>query len=307
MNFDITILGNNSAMPTSNRFPTAQYVNVRQRHILLDCGEGTQMQLRKFRLPINKINHICITHLHGDHYFGLIGLISTLTLLKRKGDLHIYSHSELQTLLKPQLDYLKEDLTFRIVFHPINFKKPQLVWEDKAIEIISFPMKHRISCCGFKIIEKKRPDNIKKEMIKIHDIPLKEIPAIKSGADFTTETGRVIPNSRLVTAAPKPRSYVFCGDTAYTETILPTIEGCNLLYHEATFTEELAGMAKLTYHSTAKQAATIAAKANVDKLIIGHFSARYHSTTPILKEAQQHFKNTEEATEGKCFSIAIKK
>ncbi|MCL3780464.1 ribonuclease Z [Prolixibacteraceae bacterium JC049] len=308
MNFDVTILGSNSALPTSNRFPTAQIVNLMQRYFLLDCGEGTQMQLRKYRIPFNRINHIMISHLHGDHYFGLIGLISTMNLLKRNGDLHIYAHSELPKLIAPQLEILKDELTFRIVWHPLSFKSPQKIYEDKTIEVHSFPVDHRVSCCGFLIKEKERFPHLRKEKIEFYNVPIKDRIRIKEeGADFITPEGKTIPNSYFIKPATPPRSYAFCTDTRYMEKIIPTIENCDLLYHEATFANDMQAMARQTYHATAREAAQIASKAKVGKLLIGHFSARYTNLNVLLNEAKEKFRNTELALEGNTFSIEIKK
>ncbi len=307
MDFKVTILGSNSATPTSNRFPTSQLVNVMQRYFLLDCGEGTQMQLRKFRQPFNRINHILISHLHGDHFFGLIGLLSTFSLLGRKGDLHIYAFGELQKLLQPQLDFINTETTYKIVWHPLSSKQAQKIYGDRTVEVYSFPLKHRIPCCGFLIKEKECPANIKKEMIELHNIPLKEIPQIKNGADFTMPNGDVIPNKHLTTPAPPVRSYAFCTDTRYEETIIPYIKGVDLLYHEATFGDDMEAMAQSGYHTTARQAAMLAKKARVKKLIIGHFSARYNDLSFLLDQGRTEFKETYLAKDGMTLDIERKK
>ncbi|WP_299580265.1 ribonuclease Z [uncultured Sunxiuqinia sp.] len=304
MPFQLTILGSSSAMPTSLRYPTAQVLNVLGRFFLIDCGEGTQHQIRKNKISFGRIDHIFISHLHGDHFFGLIGYISTQVLLGRTKDLHIYAHSELQRYTQFQQDFLgMGELGFRLVFHPLNFKKPQVILDDVKLTVTSFPLKHRIPCCGFLFQEKEKEPNIRKEQLKFYQIPIREIKNIKDGADFTTEDGEIIPNKKLVIPAPKPRSYAFCSDTAYTEKILPVIQHVDLLYHEATFAESEKEMAKTTFHSTGKEAALIAQKAQAGQLLIGHFSARYKEPTSILKEAQSIFPNTKAVNEGDVYSV----
>lgn len=293
MAFELTILGSSSALPTSERYPTAQVLNASGRFFLIDCGEGTQIQIRRQKIAFGKIRHIFISHLHGDHYYGLIGLISTFNLLGIKNDLHIYSPSQLKEILQPQLNLLKAGLQFNIIFHPLNFKKPELIFEDKVIEVISFPLKHSINCCGFLFREKIKERNIKKEYIQEFNIPIAQIRAIKQGADFETENGKIIPNEQLTTPPPPPVSYAFCSDTAFHPPVVETIKEVSTLYHEATFTEEMKEWAVKTYHSTALDAAKIAKMANAGKLIIGHFSSRYKTTDQFLKEAQSEFKTFE--------------
>lgn len=303
MAFELTILGSSSATPTSERYPTAQVLNASGRFFLIDCGEGTQIQIRRQKIGFGKITHIFISHLHGDHFYGLIGLISTLNLLGMKKDIHIYSPSQLKEIIQPQLDFLKADLQFNVVFHPLNFKKPQLIFEDKKVEVVSFPLKHSINCCGFLFREKEKEANIKKECIQQYHIPIAQIVKIKQGAGFITEEGETIPHEVLTTPPPPPLSYAFCSDTAFHPPIVDVIKGVDLLYHEATFTEELRDWADKTYHSTALDAAKIAGMANAGKLIIGHFSSRYKSIAPFLEEAQSIFPNTEDAVDGRTYKI----
>lgn len=303
MAFEVTILGSSSATPTSERYPTAQVLNASGRFFLIDCGEGTQIQIRRQKIGFGKINRIFISHLHGDHFYGLIGLISTLNLLGMKKNIHIYSPSQLKDIIQPQLDFLKGDLQFEVIFHPLNFKKPQLIFEDKKVEVVSFPLKHSINCCGFLFREKQKEANIKKECIQQYNIPIAQIVKIKQGADFVTSDGETIPHEVLTTPPPPPLSYAFCSDTAFFPPVTEVIQGVNLLYHEATFTEELRDWADRTYHSTALDAAKIAKMANAGKLIIGHFSSRYKSTEPFLREARAIFPNTEDVVDGKTYSI----
>lgn len=301
MSFELTILGSNSALPTSNRYPTAQVLKVPGRCFLIDCGEGTQMQLRRNKISFSQIKHIFISHLHGDHFYGLIGLISSMNLMGVKSDLHIYAPSELKDLLQPQLDYIKGDMTVKPIFHPLNFKKKQLLLETKSVEVFSFPVKHSISTCGFLFQEKQRPANIKKDMVKAYDIPIAQIKEIKAGADFITEHGKVIPNERLTTQAKQAQSYAFCTDTAFHAPVAEHIKGVQVLYHESTFLEEMKDLARKTCHSTAKEAAEMAKLSGATQLIIGHYSARFKKTQPFLDEAREVFPNTELAEEGKTF------
>lgn len=304
MPFQLTILGTSSALPTSNRYPTAHVLNVRGRFFLIDCGEGTQTQMRKYKIGFAKVNQIFISHLHGDHIFGLIGLISTFALLGRSADLHLYAHSEIQAYLDPQIKFLyPEGISYRIVYHPLNFKREQLVYEDKSVTAYSFPLDHRISTCGFRFEEKPVLPNLIPEKIKEFNIPIRNRQAIKEGADFITENGRIIPNSELIVNKHKARTFAFCSDTRFNESYIESVKNVDLLYHEATFASDNQALAQTTYHSTGEDAARTASKAEVGKLIIGHFSARYKDHTRILKEAQAIFPNTEAISEGQVISI----
>ena len=305
--FQLTVLGSSSAMPTSSRYPTAQVLNVLGRFFLIDCGEGAQHQIRKYKVGFSKINHIFISHLHGDHFFGLIGYISTQILLGRTNDLHIFAHSELQRYIQFQLDFLGiKDLNYKLVFHPLNFKKEQLIYEDEKVSVSSFPLKHRIACCGFFFQEKEREANIRKDQIKKYQIPIREIKNIKLGSDFVTEDGKTIKNEKLISPPPKPRTFAYCSDTAFTESFIERIKDVDLLYHEATFTDIDRKLAKETFHSTGKQAAEIAKLAHAKKLLIGHFSARYKKHEVILNEAMNIFPNTIAVEEGTTYPVELK-
>ncbi len=307
MKFELTILGSNSALPTSKRFPTAQVLNVLERFFLIDCGEGTQIQLKRFRVPMSRINHIFISHLHGDHFFGLIGLISTFSLQGRKNDLHIYAHSKLEKIIQFQLEILESKLSYKLVFHNIFGKEIQTLFEDEALSVKSFPLRHGVMpCAGFLFKEKERPRHLKKDMLDFYQIPIKARHGIKMGDDFLTDDGDLIPNSKLTLEASKPRSYAFCTDTSYFPRIVPVINKIDLLYHEATFLKDDAKRAKSTYHSTAEQAAKIADEAKVGKLLLGHFSARFHDLSGHLAEAKQVFLNTALAEDGAVFEIPLK-
>ncbi len=304
MPFQLTILGTSSALPTSNRYPTAQVLHVRGRFFLIDCGEGTQTQMRKYKIGFAKINHIFISHLHGDHIFGLIGLISTFALLGRTKDLHLYAHSEIQAFLAPQIKFLyPEEIPFKIVYHPLNFRKEQLIYEDKALTVFSFPLDHRIATCGFRFEEKPVLPNLIPEKLKEYTIPIRNRQAIKEGADFVTNDGRVIPNSELTVNKHKARTFAFCSDTRYNPSYIESVRNVDLLYHEATFANDNQALAQTTYHSTGEDAARVARDANAGKLLIGHFSARYKDHSQILKETTAIFKNTEAVSEGLVFSI----
>jgi ribonuclease Z len=304
MPFQLTILGTSSALPTSNRYPTAQVLNVSGRFFLIDCGEGTQTQMRKYKIGFSRINHIFISHLHGDHIFGLIGLISTFALIGRENDLHIYSHSELQKFLSPQVEFLYADeLPFKIIFHPLNFKKEQKIYEDSKVTVFSFPLDHRISTCGFRFKEKPHLPNLIPSKIEEYQIPIRDRQRIKEGGDFITSDGRVVPHPELTKNKYRARTFAFCSDTRYNESYIESVRNVDLLYHEATFASDNKDLAQSTYHSTGEDAARVALEAEVGKLIIGHFSARYKDHTVILKEAQTIFLNTEAISEGQVFSV----
>ncbi len=303
MTFSVTILGSSSALPTSKRFPTAHLFNSNERFFLIDCGEGTQIQLRRFHLRLGKINHIFISHLHGDHYFGLYGLISTFSLMGRKNPLHIFAHSELKKLLNCQ--FSNSNLGFNIIFHEIPKNKHSVLYEDKNLTVSTFPLKHRLTANGFLFKEKLKPLNIRKELIQKYHLNLKQIHAIKSGADYKTEDNKVIPNKELTLPPYKQRSYAFCSDTAYSPDLISYIKNTDILYHEATFAEDNKEIAEQTGHSTAKQAAEIAKLADVNKLLIGHFSSRYKNVKILENQAKEIFINTEAVTEGKEYKIEL--
>lgn len=267
---------------------------------MIDCGEGTQLQLRYHKLTFARLSHIFISHLHGDHCFGLLGLISTLALLGRTGDLTIHAHKDMEELMRPQLNYFCRDLPFNVNIEIFDPSLNKVIYEDKSITVETIPLLHRIPCAGFLFREKPREAHIRPDMIEFYNVPIKDRPRIKQGADFITEEGKVIPNHMLTKPAAPARSYAYCSDTAYDERIIPYIQGVDLLYHEATFAQSDAARAKKTGHSTALQAATIAQKANVKKLMLGHFSARYRNDEELLAEAKVMFENTILANEGLC-------
>ncbi|MDA3816735.1 MAG: ribonuclease Z [Prolixibacteraceae bacterium] len=301
--FELTILGTGSALPTSKRYHTAHVLKVRERFFLIDCGEGAQIQMRKYGVKISRINHIFISHLHGDHYFGLIGLLTSYTLLGRTNDLHIHAHSDLPNILESQLKYMGDDVPYKIIWHPLNFKKTQTILEDDVIKVTSFPLNHRMACCGFKFEEQPLELNIVKEKIEEYNIPVRSIYRIKKGEDFIKPDGSIVQNKELTFRQFRQRKYAFCTDTAYIPDLHKQIEGVDLLYHEATFDKSMEDKAEATYHSTARQAGLVAHASHVKKLLIGHFSSRYKNVDSLVNEARAEFKNTEAANEGMIVKI----
>jgi len=305
--FSVTILGSSSALPTSTRFPSAHVLNAHERLFLIDCGEGTQMQLRRIHINMSKINHIFISHLHGDHVLGLVGLISTLNLVGRKSELHIYAHKELEKNLSYNIQFFIDELNFKIIFHAINPKKHELIYDDSKLTVETLPLKHRVPSTGFLFREKHGFPNIRKELIEKYSLSLSDIGSIKCGNDFPLPNGHVIPNSDLTYYATELRSYAYCSDTMYNEKLIGLVKDVDLLYHEATFANSEEKLAKLTGHSTASQAATLASKAGVKSLIIGHFSSRYKNIPELIYEAKLIFQNTIGVEDGMVFEIPLKK
>jgi ribonuclease Z len=301
--FQITILGCGSAMPTTLHNPPSQLVDMNEKLFLIDCGEGTQLQLRKYKARMSKLHCLFISHLHGDHIFGLPGLLSTLSMLGRTSDLNIYAHQEIDFLLSPLLTYMGNHLSFKINLFPLNADHQELLFENKSIKVTSFPLKHRIAANGFLFEQKETPRHIIREMIDFYHIPLRQIQEIKNGADFLTTDGTLIRNEHLTYPGNPARRYAYCSDTAYAREIIPYIENVDVLYHEATFAESELARARETYHSTARQAAEIARAARVKKLVIGHYSSRYSELGTLLKEAVAVFPDTELAVEGKMLSL----
>lgn len=301
--FKIRILGCGSALPTLKHFASSQIVEIRDKTFMVDCGEGTQIQVRRARIHFNKIISIFITHLHGDHCFGLIGLISTLGMLGRTAPLHIYAPHELGKIFQQQLDFFCNELDYEIHFHGVNTTANDVVYEDKGIIVKSIPLNHRTACCGYMFIEKPTLPHIRRDMIDFYNIPECYRNNIKNGADWITNDGTVIPNSRLTTPADTSRSYAYCSDTKFMPDLYKSLANVDLLYHEATYSSSDESRASLYYHSTAKQAASVAHKANAKKLIIGHFSARYENEDILLNEARSIFPNTFLANEMDIFDV----
>lgn len=303
MSFEITILGCGSASPTSFRNPSAQIVQVQDRSFLIDCGEGTQVQIRKHKIRMQNINHIFISHLHGDHYFGLVGLLSTFHLLGRDKELHVYGPKDLKNIIYTQLKASKTYLKYELHFYALNFDAKQLLFEDKRVEVYSFPMRHSIEVCGFVVQEKVKPRKINRKAIDAFEVPVYELNNIKEGADYKMENGQVIDNAKL-TFEPNPSvSYAYCSDTSFYPEMVDSIQNVSLLYHEATFGKDLEKLAKQTKHSTAEQASIIAKEANVKQLLIGHYSTRYTDLNVLLEEAKEVFENTLLASDGMKISL----
>lgn len=303
MKFEVTILGTSSALPTRDRFPTSQVVNHNDRFFMIDCGEGAQIQIRKTKISFQRINQIFISHLHGDHYLGLPGLLSSMDLLGRTADLNIYCPQGLDEFIDINLRISKSYLKFKINYFFTQPGQSELLYEDDELEIKSLPLKHRQPSTGFLFAEKERLKKFDKKMLEKYLFEPEEIMAIKDGADYIAPDGTFYKNAEI-TIEPKPaRSFAFCSDTKYLPELKNHLQNVNLLYHEATFTEEFAERAKETEHSTARQAAMVAKAANAGKLLIGHFSTRYTDTDVLLNEAREIFANTEVAIELKTFSI----
>lgn len=270
---------------------------------MIDCGEGTQLQMRHMRIRFSRLNHIFITHLHGDHCLGLPGLISTLGMLGRRGDLMIHGPQEVESYLSFILDSFCKDLPYKVRFNTVDPFAYSLVMEDRSVQVYSLPLKHRIPCCGYLFVEKAKEAHIIREMIDFYQVPVRSIKEIKEGADFITPEGVVVPNARLTRPAAPIRRYAYCSDTAYNPAIVPYIKEVDLLYHEATFGEKEKARAKETFHSTARQAAQIATQAEVKRFVIGHYSARYDDLSPLLQEAQEVYKDTLLGNEGMVISL----
>jgi ribonuclease Z len=301
--FSVTILGSSSATPTSDRNPTAQLVSHGDKLFLVDCGEGTQVSLRRMHIHFQRIKHVFISHLHGDHFYGLIGLISSMHLLGRTKSLHIFGPPGLKEIIDLQLQASLTTLVYPLEFHPTQSDKPEIIFEDETISVSSFPMLHRIATTGFLFKEKSIERKMRKDRLEELRIPVYLIPRLKAGEDYTAKDGTVYTNESITEEPPSPRTYAFCSDTAYFEDIIPVVSGADLLYHETTFMNNRIANATDKFHSTTGQAATIALKAGVKKLLIGHYSARYDDLQPLLDEAREVFPNTDAATDGSFFEI----
>lgn len=297
--FDVHILGCGSALPTMRHQMTSQVVNLREKLFMVDCAEGTQLQMRRHNLSFSRLGHIFISHLHGDHCLGLTGLISTFSLLGRVAPLHIYSPGDdLERLMRPQLEFFCRGLSFDVIFHAFSPQRSEIIYDDRTVAIRTLPLRHRMPCCGFLFTEKATLPHIRREMIDFLKIPYYAINAIKGGEGWTDSNGRQWAHEELVFPADPPRSYAYCSDTMPAEENIPWLKDANLLFHEATFTKDAAARARETGHSTARQAAEMALKSHAKKLIIGHFSSRYLDETPLLNEASVVFPHVVLAKEG---------
>jgi len=288
LSIKLKIIGSGSAVPTLTRGVTSQYLNFNERHILIDCGEGTQLLLRKHKVRFQRIQYIFISHLHGDHYLGLVGLLASMNLLGRTAKLIIFAPADLEKIVNFQFDLTHVKLDFDIEFRHLSYKEKTLILEDRIMEVYAFPLKHRIECYGFLFKEKTKLLNIKTELIEKYEITRAEIWAIKNGEGIE-RNGKKISNDKLTLPPTQLKQYAFCTDTKFLNKLPDWIKDVDILYHEATFTEAYTDRAKATFHSTAAQAAKIAKLAKAKKLLLGHFSARYHTTDELLTEAKELF------------------
>ncbi len=301
--FRVHILGCGSALPTMRHFASSQVVEIRGKQFMIDCGEGTQIQLRRSRIRFTKIGHVFISHLHGDHCFGLIGMISTFGMLGRTAPLHIFAPAALEPMLKAQMDMFCFGLEYRVEFHPVDTTQQAVIYEDRSLTVETIPLEHRVPCCGFLFREKQSLPHIRRDMIDFYQIPVSQINHIKAGADWTDAEGNIVPNHRLVSPADRPRSYAYCSDTRYMPNLHKQLKDVDLLYHEATYSEDSINRAEQYFHSTAAQAAQVAREAHVGRLLIGHYSARYEREEVLLEEARKVFPPTSLTDENQVFDV----
>lgn len=301
--FKIHILGCGSALPTLQHNASSQVVEIRGKMFMVDCAEGTQTQLRRSKINFQRLQAVFISHLHGDHCFGLIGMISTFGLMGRTTPLSIYGPKELGPVLDMLITTFCDRLSFEVVFHPVDTKTRNVVYEDRSLTVETIPLQHRVPCAGYLFREKPTLPHIRRDMIDFYGIPFSQINNIKAGADWVTEDGETIANARLVTPADKPRSYAYCSDTRYVPDLWKVVEGVDVLYHESTYASDYADRARMYFHSTAKEAAEVAKAAHVGKLLLGHYSARYNDESKILKEARAVFPNSFLTKEGMAVSV----
>ena len=297
----LTILGNNSAVPAFGRNPTAQVLQTQEDFFLIDCGEGTQLQMSKYKIKRSRISHIFISHMHGDHYFGLIGLLSSMSLLSRTQDIHLHAPPQLEEIISLQLSAANTTLCYKVHFHPLG--EEGIIARTNKMSVECFKVKHRIDCWGFLFKEIKKPRHVDIEKARAYEIPAAFYEQLQRGEDYTTRKGTIIPNEEVTTPATKAKSYAYCADTIYDESVIAKTTGVDLMYHEATYLKDQHVRAAERFHSTTAQAAEIAKKASVSKLLIGHFSSKYESLDEFLREAKEVFENTELALEGACFKI----
>jgi ribonuclease Z len=290
-------------LPTLKHYASSQVVEVRGKLFLIDCGEGTQMQLRRSKLRFTKLSAVFISHLHGDHCLGLVGMLSTFGLLGRTAPIAVYGPKELSEVLRLQLDTFCKGLDYEVVFHEVDTTLQQVIYEDRSLTVESLPLEHRIPCCGFLFREKPMLPHIRRDMIDFLQIPVSQISNIKAGADWVTNDGNVIPNSQLVCPSEPPRSYAYCSDTRYIPTLHQRIEGVSTLYHESTYGDDNLPRAEKYYHSTARQAATVARDAHAGQLLLGHYSSRYDDEQILLQEAKKVFYNAKLTTEQAFFDV----
>lgn len=299
--FAVTILGNNSAVPAFNRHPTSQVVTFDGNNYLVDCGEGTQIQMINYKIRRSKISHIFISHLHGDHYFGLIGLINSFSLLSHQQELHVFGPTALKEIIELQLKVADTSLCYPLHIHPITAAATLL--DNEKLTVKCFPTNHRIECYGFSFTEKRQPRKLNLEKIKHFEIPTNFFERLKNGEDYTQKDGTIIQNEMVTETGLPGKKYAFCADTKYDENLIPHIQGADMIYHETTYLDNFRERAETRFHSTSKQAALIAKKAGVKKLLIGHFSSKYDTLEEFEAEAREVFPDTELALEGVCYEV----
>ena len=300
---ELSLLGTGGMMPLPKRWLTSLMARSNGSSLLIDCGEGTQIQLRRSRIHFSKIIAVFISHLHGDHCFGLPGMISTFGMTGRTAPLHIYAPAAFEPILEQTLSFFCQGLEFKVVFHAVDTTQNKVVYEDRSLTVETIPLQHRIDCCGYLFREKPILPHIRRDMIDFYKIPISQINNIKAGADWVTAEGEVIANSRLTTPAEPARSYAYCSDTRYIKTLHELVKGVSTLYHESTYSAEDAERARLYWHSTSQDAAKVARDASVGKLLLGHFSARYNNESQLLEEAKEIFPNSYLTREGATFDI----
>lgn len=301
--FKVHILGCGSALPTLKHFPSAQVVEVRGKLFLLDCGEGTQIQLRRSRLRFTKISAVFISHVHGDHCFGLIGMLSTFGLLGRTARLTVYAPGELIEMTRRQMDLFCRDLDYEVEFCEVDTTRQQVVYEDRSLTVETLPLEHRVRCCGYLFREKPTMAHIRRDVADFYGVPVSQFGNIKAGGDWTTDEGEVVPNSRLTIPAEPPRAYAYCSDTRYIPTLYERLKGVTTLYHESTYGEDNRQKAEKYNHSTAREAAMVARDAGVGQLLLGHYSSRYEDERVLLREAQTVFPNSRLTDEMAVFDV----
>lgn len=297
----VTILGNNSAVPAFNRHPTSQVVSHDGVNYLVDCGEGTQIQMIKYKIRRGRISHIFISHLHGDHYFGLVGLLNTFGLLNHLQELHVWGPAPLQAILEMQMNVAETNLPYTLHHHTLT--KGEVLVDNDKIRISCFPTVHRVECYGFLFEEKEGKRKLKMDAVQKHGIPVSFYSSLQSGLDYITPRGQRIPNDSVTTPPQRPHKYAYCADTRYDESLLQYIYGADMIYHETTYLDNMREKAYDRFHATTKQAAEIARKAMVQKLLIGHFSSKYSDLEPFVLEAREVFGNTELALEGSTYTV----
>lgn len=301
--FRVHILGCGSALPTLKHNPSSQIVEIRGKCFMIDCGEGTQTQLRRSKIKFTRISAVFISHVHGDHCFGLIGMVSTFGMLGRTAHLHIYAPAGFSNIMKMQIDFFCKDLEYEVVFHDVDTNANNIIYEDRSLTVETVPLSHRVPCCGFIFREKQTLPHILRDMTDYYKVPVSQFNNIKNGVDWVDEEGNVIPYTRLTTPSEPARSYAYCSDTKYLPMLHECLKDVCVLYHESTYSKEDEDMAKMYFHSTAAQAAQVASDANVGKLVLGHYSARYEDENRLLEEAKNIFPNTVLSDEGLIIDV----